>query len=253
MVLDEPGNCVSVVPESLGEVLKVALLRLKESTVNSKPQPKHHPSSPHVKHQRTIDLTAASEDDEPTPKRVRTSQSVSTLQLSGSTFDISSDSLQKLQPSGWLNDEIVVGALRLIADASHRGVLVADSTSLILRRPGRYSKVLLPILIRQNHWVLAVYNRARVLVYDSLPIPTASTENEVSQHLHHFFSKTLQIDTLDHPAILITSPLQQKNGFDCGVLSIVAGFCEALDIRVPPEIDAPFLARCFASITGTTA
>ena len=42
----------------------------------------------------------------------------------------------------------------------------------------------------------------------------------------------------DYLDTLFTSPLRQRNDFDCGVMCIVAGFCEAVDLTVPAEIDA---------------
>jgi len=90
--------------------------------------------------------------------------------------------------------------------------------------------------IRQNHWVLGVYDQERVLVYNSLP--TVGTEDDVSSCLYDFFSKTLRIDTRDYPYIWFTSPLRQSNNSDCGVMCIVAGFCKALNIAVVPlQID----------------
>ncbi|KAK0627079.1 hypothetical protein B0T14DRAFT_126915 [Immersiella caudata] len=228
------------------------LLIISQKKKKAETQLDAHPSPSLAK--PVCDLTAESED-EPPSKRLKTDRIVSTLELSGgSTFAIDDHSLQRLQGSTWLNDQIVFGALRLIADVSDKGVLVAEPLSLSLRHDDRYqhddryNKVLLPMQIRQNHWVIGVYKQERVLVYDSLP--TQCTEEEVSPLLHQFFSKTLQMDTHDYPDIWFTTPLRQRNDFDCGVMCIVAGFCEASDIAVPPEIDATVWRNILLRLLG---
>jgi Ulp1 family protease len=181
-------------------------------------------------------LTAESED-EPPSKRLKKDRIASTLEFSGGrTFAIDDHSLQKLQGSTWLNDQIVLGALRLIADVSDK-CLVAEPLSFALRHghDHRYNKVLLPMRIRQNHWVLSVYDQERVLIYNSLP--TVGIKDDVSSYLHDFFSKTLQIDIRDYPHIGFTSPLRQSNNSNYGVIYIVTGFYKALNVVVPLEID----------------
>ncbi|KAM7182600.1 hypothetical protein V8F33_014185 [Rhypophila sp. PSN 637] len=150
-------------------------------------------------------------------------------------------SLQTLKPGEWLNDEIVTGALRLIKEVSKDKVVIIDSCALqgqerCPRADFRNAKILLPMLIRRNHWVLGVYDDdARLLVYDSLPCQT--TKEDISGRAHRFFSEILGKDDIDLH-ITITSPLLQVNSYDCRVLVIVAAFYEAMNLQIKPlDID----------------
>ncbi|KAK3336988.1 hypothetical protein B0T19DRAFT_57719 [Cercophora scortea] len=118
-----------------------------------------------------VDLTSQPEptcDDDSAPESRRgascslSNATTSVLQSHKSTFAIQGNSLQTLQPGQRLNDEIVNGALRLIKEASHNNVQVIDSLALrggqlAARIDFRSTKVLLPMLIRNNHWVLGAY------------------------------------------------------------------------------------------------
>ncbi|KAK4207969.1 hypothetical protein QBC37DRAFT_379570, partial [Rhypophila decipiens] len=169
----------------------------------------------------------------------------STLQFHKTSFQIRDESLQTLQPGEWLNDEIVIGALRLIKEVSKDKVVVIDSFALqgqerCPRVDFHNAKTLLPMLIRGNHWVLGVYDDdTRLLVYDSLPCQT--TNKDISDQTRKFFSEILGKDDIDYPRITITSPLIQVNSHDCGVLVIIAAFHEAMDLRIKPtDVDPCF-------------
>lgn len=180
----------------------------------------------------------------------------STLQFHKTSFQIRDESLQTLQPGKWLNDEIVTGALRLIKEVSKDKVEVIDSCALqgqerCARVDFRNAKVLVPMLIRRNHWVLAVYeDDAGLLVYDSLPSQT--TKEDISDQTRRFFSEILGKDDIDYPRITITSPLIQVNGHDCGVLVIVAAFHEAMDLRIKPIcVDPDFWREALHQLLGS--
>ncbi|KAM7195033.1 hypothetical protein V8F33_006902 [Rhypophila sp. PSN 637] len=169
----------------------------------------------------------------------------SSLQFHKTSFQIRDESLQTLQPGEWLNDEIVIGAPRLIKEVSKDKVVVIDSFALqgqerCPRVDFRNAKILLPMLIRGNHWVLGVYDDdTRLLVYDSLPSQT--TNKDISDQTRKFFSEILGKDDIDNLRITITSPLIQVNSHDCGVLVIIAAFHEAMDLRIKPtDVDPCF-------------
>lgn len=191
-----------------------------------------------------VDLTGV--DDGPPPKRPKTdvrNQGVS-LQLSTSTFQIQSASLHTLKSGSWLNDEIVNGVVRLIAEVSD--VHVVDSLALQHQQPAATisltnnpnTKILLPMLICGNHWVLGVYDCAGLLIYDSLP--SGNTVRDVSDQAVWFFSNILCLDEDDYPAIEVTSPMLQSNNNDCGIFCIIAAFCVAMDVRIPPQTNTTF-------------
>ncbi|KAM7183189.1 hypothetical protein V8F33_013742 [Rhypophila sp. PSN 637] len=171
----------------------------------------------------------------------------SVLQFHGSSFQIQDESLRKLQPSKWLNDEIINGVLRLIKEVSNGKVEVIDSCALQSQQPCprvdfRNAKVLLLMLIRGNHWVLGVYeDDTGPLVYDSFRSP--ATREDIWARGRKFFSEMLKKEDIDDLDITITSPLHQVNDDDCGVFSIVAAFHEAMDLRIKPLCVDPYFWR----------
>lgn len=191
-----------------------------------------------------MDLTGV--DDKPHPTRPETdlnNEAVS-LQFSSSTFTVRSASLKTLNPGSCLNSEILNGIIHLIAEVGN--VQVIDSLTLKSRQPAAITglasnpntKILLPMHICGNHWVLGVYDRTGLLVYDSLP--SGDTLRDVSDQVLTFFSKILYLDEDDYPAIEVTSPMLQSNTNDCGIFCIIAAFCAAMDIQVPRQTDTTF-------------
>ncbi|KAK3365102.1 hypothetical protein B0T24DRAFT_598406 [Lasiosphaeria ovina] len=152
-------------------------------------------------------------------------------------------------PGKWLTDEIINGALHLIKEVSNDKVQVVDSLShQSKRQPARPDfldhRVLLPMLIRRNHWVVGVYeDRTGLLVYDSQWEST--TKDAVSDQAGIFFSKILQKEDDDYPQITITAPLIQSNSNDCGVLSIAAAFHKAMGLSIEPTHVNPAVWRDF--------
>ena len=160
----------------------------------------------------------------------------SVLQFQESTFTILGESLLTLQPGAWLNSEIVVGALRLLQEVSNIEVQVVDSlTQTTTGIDFLNTKVLLPMLIHGDHWVLGVYKDSEgLLVYDSNPKGTTATE------ARRVLAEILQEDDRDIQ-VTITSPLLQTNDDDCGVFAIIAAFHEMMGFAINPlEIDPDF-------------
>jgi len=175
------------------------------------------------------------DDDEEQLPDVRPSHpSASVLQLRKSKFTILSESLSRLQPGIWLNDEIVVGALLLLEEVSNNKVRVVDSVAKTAPRINFHkTKVLLPMLIYDNHWVLGVYEDSKgLVVYDSDPKQT--TVAEARKRLAEVFQKK-------DIRVTLTAPLLQTNADDCGILAIVAAFYETIGVGIEPtEIDPNF-------------
>ncbi|KAK0710270.1 hypothetical protein B0T26DRAFT_724452, partial [Lasiosphaeria miniovina] len=202
---------------------------LRNESVPNRKTPKPTPTS------GTIDLTKPNKPSE-TDSSARIT---SVLQLHESKFHIQWQSLTTLQPGIWLTDEIANGALYLIKEVSNDRVQVVDSLSHQSKqqhtRPNFLDSqvLLLPMLIRQNHWVLGVYkDRTGLLVYDSKYDST--TKDAVSDQASAFFSKILRKDDDDCPQTTITAPLIQSNSDDCGILSIAAAFHKAMRLSIEP-------------------
>ncbi|KAM7210155.1 hypothetical protein V8F06_014461 [Rhypophila decipiens] len=212
-------------PMDIAAAMKILKPESVDLTVLPSPQPAHRtsPASTQPEPSRNGDLA------------------VSTLQFHKTSFQIREASLQTLQPDKWLNDEIVTGTLRLIKEVNNK-VEVIDSLALSSQQHPRVNlrtKILLPMLIGGNHWVLGVYeDDVGLLVYDSLPGRT--TKEDISDQARTFFSKILERDDIN---IIITSPLIQVNSHDCGVLVIVAAFHEAIDLRIKPMCVDPCFWR----------
>ena len=162
------------------------------------------------------------------------------LRFGRSEFHISTESLSTLRPGEWLNDEIIIGALRLLTEASNNGVQLVDSVAK--NAPGidfHKAKVLLPMLIEGNHWVLGVYKSTGLLVYD--PLPSLTARNAIWSKARSILGGVFQKDDKDGPEMTITAPLLQANTDDCGVFTIIAGFHETMGLGINPlEIDAAF-------------
>ncbi|KAK0703029.1 hypothetical protein B0T26DRAFT_729620, partial [Lasiosphaeria miniovina] len=176
-------------------------------------------------------------------------ETTSVLRLHGLNVHIQRQSLTTLQPGEWLTDEIVNGALHLIKEVSNDKVRIVDSLShQSKRQPTRpdflNNQVLLPMLIRRNHWVLGVYeDRTGLLVYDSKWDP--STKDAVSDQAGIFFSEILRKVDDDCPQITVTAPLIQSNSSDCGILSIAAAFHKAMGLSIEPTHVDPAVWRDF--------
>jgi hypothetical protein len=135
-----------------------------------------------------------------------------------------------------LDGKVINGTLRLLKEVSNDSIQVVDSgDERVTGIDFHKSKVLLPMLIGGNHWVLGVYeDSAGLLVYDSLP--TSTTRTAVVGRARRIFGK----DDGDNLDITITSPFLQTND-DCGVFSIIAAFHETMGFTIKPtEIDPDF-------------
>jgi hypothetical protein len=167
----------------------------------------------------------------------------SILEFHTSSFTIHSECLLSLQPGKWLNDEIIIGTLRLLKEVSNNKVQVVDSLAEKATRIDFHkSKVLLPMLISGNHWVLGVYEDRTLLVYDSFP--TSTTKSTILNKAYSLLPDIFKKDDKSDPKVTITSPLLQINNgddYDCGVFSIIAAFHETMDFGIKPmEIDPDF-------------
>ncbi|KAH6641099.1 hypothetical protein F5144DRAFT_545201 [Chaetomium tenue] len=165
----------------------------------------------------------------------------SVLQFPGSTFTIYRENLLSLHPGQWLEGKVINGTLRLLKEVSNDSVQVVDSgDERVTGVDFHKSKVLLPMLIRGNHWVLGVYKDSTgLLVYDSLP--SSITKSTLLNKARSLLPKLFQMDDKTNPEITITSPLLQTNADDCGVFSIIAAFHETMGFGITPtEIDPDF-------------
>lgn len=162
-------------------------------------------------------------------------------------FKILSESLSTLQPGGWLNSEIVVGALLVLeAVCNNTKVRIVYSLNQTASEIDLHeTRVLLPMLIHGNHRVLGVYEESvGFLVYESRPTEPTATEAEARRRLAEFLDdKDIQV--------AITAPLGQTNDHDCGVLAIIAAFHKMTGIMIEPtRIDPAFwrdiCANCWA-------
>ncbi len=142
----------------------------------------------------------------------------------------------------WLNDIIVNATLSIIEELSNGKIKVVDS--LTLRARGKVSpqdfgnaKVLLPLHIDNNHWVLGVVSEdhGKILLIDSLP--SGRTKQAAADYIKFFYKKLLQTDDI-WPQIVVISPLVQENHYDCGVALIIAAFHVAMDLEIEPDTDA---------------
>ncbi|KAK4096877.1 hypothetical protein N658DRAFT_501052 [Parathielavia hyrcaniae] len=221
-------------PTDCTNALNILKLGNGKLLVHGDPNPFHGDSN------GVIDLTDERKDDEPVPNGGYPDHFV--LQLRDSTFLIYNASLSTLQPGAWLNDDIVNGALHLLQAATNNEVQVIDSLRgklPAIRTDFRRTKSLLPMQIHGNHWVLGVYeDPTGLLIYDSLPSNEAS-EVVAIREAKIFLEKISEMNRADPPEVMMTSPLRQTNGYDCGVFAIVAAFHNVMDLNIDPlQIDA---------------
>ncbi|CAJ2508399.1 Uu.00g134250.m01.CDS01 [Anthostomella pinea] len=163
-----------------------------------------------------------------------------------SLFSISSQSLKRLQPGAWLNDEAINAILLIIRHAPGSSINVIDSVLPTIKPPSfNARKMLIPMHVNRNHWVLAVIDEVRtsVVVYDSLP--SLETRNEIRAQMEEVSKKYLKVNLR---SVHFTSPLLQDNHADCGVLLLVAAFYISAGLAIPYTVDVPFWREMIATL-----
>jgi sentrin-specific protease 1 len=163
------------------------------------------------------------------------------------------DSIKRLAPGKWLNDEIINSYLSMIS--IHNNKIIGQGADIIsthyfssffvtnlLKNDGshgsvlkkfninKYSRLVFPINIKNEHWVFASAdtNSLTIECYDPL-----GGENENNTTVLNAIINWLEVE-LPHSenswnAILPKGLPKQKNGYDCGVFLLLYAHHTAFD------------------------
>ncbi|WYZ36136.1 hypothetical protein EsH8_XI_000019 [Colletotrichum jinshuiense] len=132
------------------------------------------------------------------------------------------------EPSWLLVDPLVTEGKAELGQSTFKALLHSDN-------------YLLPLLVVENHWTLAILRRRRrgnieVDLYDSL---TSDAHNKAArQQLDDFCGRYLADSSRLLPGYAASMPCpQQRNGYDCGV-HVIALSAYLVAHRTPPAIDS---------------
>ncbi|KAK1995267.1 hypothetical protein LX36DRAFT_555609, partial [Colletotrichum falcatum] len=123
-----------------------------------------------------------------------------------------------------------------------------------LAEEARHANMLIfPLLVNQNHWILAIMQRRRLLMgppdlYDSLPMgPTVAG----AQDILRAFCRNYMPEGLDNVDYLVrcSTPLQQ-NGINCGVFAFASCIHAMVGRPLPVRLSISIWRRTMATIVG---
>ena len=206
--------------------------------------------------QGTMSNPIAVDNDEPTsdvcesslhpPSPKSNSDTISTRPL----FHLGQSDLQKLLRDSWLNDTIIHAIMQIIQQAiGKQSLLVIDPLVTADRLSHQVSDdiiILLPRLADQNHWILAIMDKAhgRIVLHDSDPCPERFAR--VKPELLACYRSL--IDTEIQPSVYRTASMIQGDNNNCGVFMLLAALCFVTRVPEPAWIDPAYCRQVFLDI-----
>lgn len=199
------------------------------------------------------------------------------IAMSG-TDSVQRDSIQKLQPGRWLNDEVIHYFLVMLAKRDEDLVATGarerrshffksffitkllDESGYSYRSVKRWSKkvagkdifnldkVIVPVNISGMHWCLVVISvqEKKIQFYDSMGGGGKRYLDGLMQYLkdEHMDKKKTPMDGVDDWKLVVCEPdtPQQENGFDCGVFTCM--FADFISQDMPLSISQEHISEC---------
>ncbi|GKT97235.1 hypothetical protein Ct61P_15085 [Colletotrichum tofieldiae] len=161
----------------------------------------------------------------------------------------------------WLNEAI--GSLVACQDMQ---TYMVDTSELLAMATATYrvkptltestrqaQTLLFPLLVNQNHWVLAIMQRSGRFMappdlYDSLPAATTvpGVQDTLRAFCRHYMPQ--ELNNVDY-LVECGTPLQQ-NGVDCGVFAFASCIHALIGRPLPVRLSMPIWRRALATVVG---
>lgn len=155
-------------------------------------------------------------------------------------FHLRDEQLSGLGERCWVNDAVIFAFNRIVEYVAGSDLVkIIDPIGVRNKREGSIratsAVVLLPILVNENHWVVARIrsHRKMIDVFDSLP---SYGNRTVARSKAEAFYKR-EIDPSTSPSFSYSTPLRQDNSSDCGVAVMVTILYLSFGLQIEPGVD----------------